>query len=136
MDIRNCRNCGNIFNYVTGPIICPACRESLEAKFQEVKAYIQENPGVSIQRVSEECDVDVSLIKQWLRDERLEMAENSAIYLNCENCDAPIRSGKYCDKCKAQLVSGFKNAMNRSKPEDPGRHKPDKGHSAKMRFLS
>lgn len=137
MDIRNCRNCGNIFNYVRGPIICPACRESLEAKFREVKVYIQENPGVNIQNVSEKCDVEVSLIKQWLREERLEMAEGSSIYLDCENCGTPIRSGKYCDKCKAQMVSGFKNVMRSSAPDTSGKNRTDsKAQSAKMRFLS
>ncbi|MCM1568155.1 MAG: flagellar protein [Roseburia sp.] len=137
MDIRNCRNCGNIFNYVRGPIICPACRESLEAKFQEVKTYIQEHPGVSMHVVSEECDVETSLIRQWLREERLEMAEDSAVYLDCESCGAPIRSGKYCEKCKANLLSGLKNAMHQPESKKPDRPKPDnKSQSAKMRFLS
>ena len=76
MDIRNCRNCGNIFNYLSGPIVCPACKESLEAKFQEVKLYIEEHPGVGIKQVSDACDVETSQIQQWLREERLEVAEN------------------------------------------------------------
>jgi len=25
--------CGHIFNYVAGPILCPHCREKMEAKF-------------------------------------------------------------------------------------------------------
>ena len=49
--------CGHIFNYVAGPFLCPHCREKMEAKFQEVKEYIRNNPGVSIQDVSENCDV-------------------------------------------------------------------------------
>ena len=32
MNVRNCRKCGAIFNYVMGPIMCPACRDALEAK--------------------------------------------------------------------------------------------------------
>ena len=42
--------CGHIFNYVAGPILCPHCREKMEAKFQEVKEYIRANPGVEIGR--------------------------------------------------------------------------------------
>ena len=37
--------CGHIFNYVAGPFLCPHCREKMEAKFQEVKEYIRNNPG-------------------------------------------------------------------------------------------
>ena len=89
MNIRNCRMCGHIFNYVAGPFLCPHCREKMEAKFQEVKEYIRNNPGVSIQDVSENCDVEPSQIQQWLREERLELTEGSSILLNCEKCGAP-----------------------------------------------
>ena len=76
--------CGHIFNYVAGPFLCPHCREKMEAKFQEVKEYIRNNPGVSIQDVSENCDVEPSQIQQWLREERLELTEGSSILLNCD----------------------------------------------------
>ena len=35
MNVRNCRHCGRIFNYVAGPIMCPACREKMEEKLLE-----------------------------------------------------------------------------------------------------
>lgn len=134
MDIRNCRNCGNIFNYLSGPIVCPACKESLEAKFQEVKLYIEEHPGVGIKQVSDACDVETSQIQQWLREERLEVTENSAIYLNCESCGAPIRSGRYCDKCRNNLTNGFKSVIRSYQPvQEPEKKKPDEKN--KMRFL-
>lgn len=134
MDIRNCRNCGNIFNYTSGAIVCPACRESLEAKFQEVKLYIEEHPGVGIKQVSEACDVETSQIQQWLREERLEVTENSAIYLNCEGCGAPIRSGRYCDRCRNNLTNGFKSVIRSSQPmPEADKRKPDDKN--KMRFL-
>ena len=134
MDIRNCRNCGNIFNYLSGPIVCPACKESLEAKFQEVKLYIEEHPGVGIKQVSDACDAETSQIQQWLREERLEVTENSAIYLNCESCGAPIRSGRYCDKCRNNLTNGFKSVIRSSQPvQELEKKKPDEKN--KMRFL-
>lgn len=135
MDIRNCRNCRSIFNYVVGPIICPACREKLEEEFQTVKKYIQENPKVSIQQVSAECDVDASQIKQWIREERLEIAEGSALLINCEACGTPIRSGRFCDKCKVEMATGFRNAMNADKPKAPEPAVSSSKTSPKMRFL-
>ena len=30
MEVMNCRNCKRLFNYITGPMICPACKDKLE----------------------------------------------------------------------------------------------------------
>ena len=55
MNARNCRKCGKLFNYVSGPPICMACREALEKKFQEVKEYIR----ALFKRVFEEWGFDM-----------------------------------------------------------------------------
>ncbi len=114
--------------------MCQACREGLEAKFQEVKEYIRENPGVGMSEVSEACDVEISVIQQWLREERLEVTESSPIYLNCEGCGSPIRSGRFCEKCKMDVTSGFKQVLSENRPKMVERPKQQKDN-AKMRFL-
>lgn len=134
MDVRTCRVCKRIFNYLSGPNICPGCKESLEAKFQEVKAYIEEHRGAGMQEVSEECDVEVSQIRQWLREERLELMEGSAIMLSCESCGAPIRCGRFCDKCRNALANNFQSLMKGNEPTEPTLYKKNKD-GAKMRFL-
>lgn len=134
MNARNCRKCGRLFNYVSGPPICMACREALEEKFQEVKAYIQDNAHASIPQVAEACDVTQAQIQQWLRDERLELAEGSGIALLCEHCGKPIRSGRFCEKCKnamADRLSGSIHKPAAPKPEP----KKDTHDNPKMRFL-
>ena len=135
MNVRNCRKCGKLFNYVMGPFICPSCRESLEEDFQRVKEYVRANPGATINVVSEVCNVSVSQIHQWLREERLELTEGSAISLACEVCGALIKSGKYCEKCKRELTMGLKEVSRPAAPQvkepapEPGREK------GRMRFL-
>ena len=62
MNVRNCKMCGKIFNYVVGPVICPRCREAREEKFQEVKKYIDEHRGADILEVSEECEDRKSVV--------------------------------------------------------------------------
>lgn len=135
MNVRNCRICGRIFNYLSGPPVCPACREAAEAKFQEVKDYIREHRGVGMSEVAEACDVDPAQIRQWLREDRLEVTEDSAVFLNCESCGAPIRSGKFCDKCKQEMAKGFDQVLKTNRPEPPKPKKSDDSQSAKMRFL-
>jgi hypothetical protein len=107
----------------------------MEKKFQEVKEYIRENPGVGIAEVSEACDVDTAQIRQWLREERLEVTEGSPIYLSCESCGASIRSGKYCDKCKASMANSLKTIVATGRPEKPSQDGPDKT-GPRMRFLN
>lgn len=137
MNIRNCRSCGKIFNYITGAPICPSCRETVEAKFQEVKEYIREHRGAGIAEVAEACEVEVSQIRQWLRDERLEVTEDSALFLNCESCGAPIRCGRFCDKCKSGITKEFKDVLQSGTNHDSKANRTNTGKDggAKMRFL-
>ena len=136
MNIRNCKLCGRIFNYISGPPTCPACRESMEAKFQEVKDYIREHRGVGISEVAEACDVDPAQIRQWLREDRLEVTEDSAVFLNCDSCGAPIRSGKFCEKCKASMTKDFGDVLNAGRPQPQSQPKKSSSDdSARMRFL-
>lgn len=134
MDVRNCRKCGRLFNYAMGPMICPSCRDKIEEKFQEVKAYVFEHKGCSIQEVSEECDVTPQQIKQWLRDERLQFSEESAVMLNCESCGATIRCGRFCDKCKNNMANNLNNVYKKE-PEPAPQKKKDFKDSARMRYL-
>lgn len=135
MNVKNCRTCGKIYNYISGPHMCPACRQGLEDKFQRVKTYIRENPGSGIREVSEACEVETSLINQWLRDERLELSESSSLLLNCESCGQPIRTGRYCDKCKMSMSQTFRSAIRGANPSaDSGSSRPSKDN-ARMRFL-
>ena len=134
MNVKNCRGCGRIFNYITGPFLCQACKEKMEVKFQEVKEYIRENAGVGIKEVAEACEVETSQINQWLREERLELTEGSTIFLSCESCGTQIRSGKYCEQCKYNMTMGFKNILQNKPQEANTGNKIDKDNP-KMRFL-
>lgn len=134
MNVRNCRKCGRLFNYIAGYQMCPACKEALENKFQEVKEYVREHRGASINEVAETCDVEASMIRQWLREERLELAEDSGIMLSCDGCGAMIRSGKFCMKCKNNLANGFNSVLSGREPVEEPLIK-QRSKDARMRFL-
>lgn len=133
MNVKNCKRCKRLFNYVTGPMLCAACREEEEAKFQEVKKYVSENINTDIQTVSEVCDVSVKQIQQWVREERLVFSDDSPMGIACERCGAMIKSGKYCAKCKADLTNVLNSAIGKkgsfTPPPQPQRD------GARMRYL-
>lgn len=135
MDVKNCKKCRRLFNYIGGPAICPQCREELEKKFQEVKKYLFDNRNATIKSVCENCDVEESQIRQWIREERLEFSSGVDIGAFCETCGAPITTGRFCEKCKASMINSLSEAGRRPEAEAP---KPVKTqtHENKMRFLN
>ena len=132
MNVRNCRKCGRIFNYVAGPPICPACREAEEEKFQEVKEYIRENPSQGVTEVAAATDVSPKQIRRWIREERLSFSEESGVGIDCESCGAMIRSGRLCQKCKEKLL-GRMDSLYGSSEESVVTKK--QREAARMRFL-
>ena len=133
MEVKNCRKCRSLFNYIAGPQICPQCREKLEAKFQDVKKYVYENKGASINQIAADCEVDVPQIQQWIREERLVFAEDSPISINCESCGAMIKTGRFCANCKNAMANGLNSTIAR--PQAPTQQASRTKESPKMRFL-
>ena len=117
MEVRNCRSCGRLFNYMGGAPLCPACQKKLEEKFQEVKAFLEENPNSSVETVAEELDVSVKQIRQWIREERLSLSVAGADGIVCETCGKPIRTGRFCEKCKNNMANALAESIH--KPEPP-----------------
>lgn len=134
MDVRNCKECGNLFNFISGPPLCPACLKKIEDKFGQVKEYIYDNPRCGIREVSEANEVPVPIIKKWIREERLSFSPDSMIGLECECCGKTIYTGRYCDACKGKVTQRLESAYK--KPEPAPAPKSQSDHQNKMRFLN
>ncbi|MCT4596756.1 MAG: flagellar protein [Vallitalea sp.] len=113
MDIRNCVKCGKIYNYINGIPMCPTCKSHLEDQFQVTKKYIRDNPSATIVQISEECEVPIKLIHQWIREERLIFSKDSQIGIECEICGSSIRTGRFCDVCKHDLHNNLDDALKK-----------------------
>ena len=111
MNIRTCVKCRRLFNYVMGPSFCPDCRSKEEDKFQEVKKFVQEHGRASMKEVAEACDVSMKQIQQWLRDDRLMLADDSPLAIECERCGRMIRGGKFCPACSNEMAAKLQAAM-------------------------
>ncbi|MCR4999607.1 MAG: flagellar protein [Lachnospiraceae bacterium] len=131
MEVKACRSCKRLFNYMSGPVICPACKDELEKKFYEVKEYIRENPKQGIKEIADACDTTTQQLQQWVREERLEFSADSDITLSCESCGASIRTGRFCDKCKDKMANSM-SALYEKKPEPKIEKKSNDGNH--MRF--
>lgn len=134
MDVRNCKTCGKLYNYVSGmPPLCNSCLKALEEKFAVVKEYIYNHPGAGMQEVSEENDVSTTQLQKWIREERLSFSEDSVVGIECENCGKLIKTGRYCKNCKEKLANNLDSIYRKEEPKIVIKKNP--ADNAKMRFL-
>lgn len=131
MDVRNCKICGNLFNF-TGSPICPACNKKMEEKFSVVKEFIRENPTSSISVVAEETEVPIQQLKRWIREERLSFSKDSGVVIQCEKCGAAILTGRFCKECKRTMTKSLESLY--STAASNVEHKKS-SESARMRFI-
>ena len=107
MEAMNCPRCGKVFVRVIESI-CDACIKKEEHLFERVYDYIKENPDKTIQEVSDECEVSVKRILQYVRDGRIEARGGMHGECTCSKCGKTIISGRMCEKCV--LETNFKIA--------------------------
>ncbi len=115
-------------------MVCPACRDSAEDDFQRVREYVYDHQGVTIQETAIACDVTEKMIRQWLREERLELVHASGEFV-CEVCGRPIINGRYCGICKEKLLSELKSVEHTKKDLQVTLKKEPTDRKDKMRFL-
>lgn len=132
MEISNCKSCGRLFSYIGGQKICVDCKDEIEKKFSEVKRYIQDHNQATMAQIAEDMDVSISQIRQWVREERLYFTQDSPLGIDCEICGKTIKTGRFCNECKANMT----NELNGAYPKEPELEiKKETKDRARMRYL-
>lgn len=114
MEMKNCKKCGRVFASF-GDKICPECKAAEDELFVTVKEYIYDHPHASIKEIAEETQVEEDTILRFLREGRIEVADDSLSTLTCEKCGAPVKSGRYCPECAKKLANSMNAAVALSK---------------------
>ena len=82
---------------------------------------------------SRPIDIDIIFYgSEVIREERLTLSVAGADGVVCEQCGAPICTGRFCDKCKMEMANTFAGAIQKPKPQEPQKAERDKN---RMRFL-
>ena len=135
MEVKVCKMCKKMFQYITGPEICPRCKQQEEEWFQQVKEYLRENPGATLVQVNKETGVSASLIEKFLRQGRLEVSADSPIALTCERCGKKIITGRYCKECSHNISNELHQVKKDLLTAQQTDNKFGAKTGAKMRFL-
>ncbi len=134
---RVCERCGKRDPEYkgVGEYRCAECGYIMYDDFGIVRNYLEAHRGATQSQVSQATGVSMETIRQFLREDRLEIAANSGVYMACEICRAPIRSGKYCESC-AKKVALMKEESKPSalKNQMKGFGSTHRGDSGSMRF--
>ena len=131
-DLRNCRRCGRMYNYIGGAPICLDCKNADEEVFKRIKDYLYQFPGATLSQVALDCDVSVEKIKMFLREGRLEITDGANIILECERCGKSIKTGRFCNECQNQLHNDITGSYVKSEKDEKEIKKPGVG----MRYLN
>lgn len=83
-----------------GEYKCEDCGHVDYDDYGKVRNYIEENPGATSAMASSATGVSQKSIRSMLKEERLEIAANSSVFLKCEICGEKISSGRFCKKCE------------------------------------
>lgn len=115
MDIKSCRFCRKAFRGFSA--LCPTCAEDLDKKYITVRNYLDKDRGANVMAVAKETGVDEKSILFLIREGRIALRGSDGVSINCMKCGTGIMSGRYCDKCKGDLVQELestKSAMESS----------------------
>ncbi|MDR0671486.1 MAG: hypothetical protein LBF64_04155 [Oscillospiraceae bacterium] len=128
MDIRQCRRCRKLFNYV-GHFNCSACVHELDDIFTKVRNYLYDHPQADMASLCEASGAEEEDVLGWLREGRLVLGGDAEAMLVCENCRKPIKTGRYCDTCaaavRAQLAETAENLGGKTRPEEKTAGRPE-----------
>ena len=132
-----CEKCGSMdIDYKgVGEYQCKNCGFLMYDDYGTVRNYIEKNPGVTQTEVSLATGVSKAKIRQMLREEKIEIAPNSLVFLSCEMCGTEIRSGRFCEKCAGIVAAERKKTeANRKSAITGGFAKQKQDTSGAKRF--
>lgn len=102
--LDRCSKCGGDLEYKgIGEFQCVECGNLEYNSYGKVRDYIEKHPGATTDAVSRNTGVSKSRIREFLLEEKIEIAPGSKTFLSCLRCGAEIRSGRLCEKCKKEF---------------------------------
>jgi len=95
----------------------------LDEDFIEIREYLYDNEGASVEEVAEATGVSRKSIMYLLKEERLLVSESSAGsgILRCEACRKPINTGRMCAGCKQEIAKTMQDSISAVKAPLPKR---------------
>ena len=129
MATKLCTNCGMPFTQIRIEEQCVSCTSTGDAIFRRIREYLYEHQGASASELVSVLGVSMKSIRQFLREERLEVVGDGYSGLRCDKCGVAIKTGRYCETCgreednrqKAEAAAAAFNGVKLKHPVVKGR---------------
>ena len=124
-EYKYCKLCKKALPLSYQKDFCPACEEI--RLFDDVREFVRSN-DVNEYQVAEYFDIPVRIIKQWIKEGRIEYKERTTgnvMSSYCSRCGVPVNFGSLCPKC-LRLLNGEGRGYGKIESSE---------EAAKMRFL-
>lgn len=128
-------NEGTLVYKGVGEYQCENCMAIEYDDYGKVRKYIEEHRGATVRDIEQATGIRQRTVMQLLKDDRIEVAQNSKLFLHCEICGQDIRSGSICNRCEAEKQRNIQNnekAFRKSSVKGYGMGM--KGESGQRRF--
>lgn len=132
-----CQECGGVMVFKgVGEYKCEDCGNLEYDDYGKVRNYVEQHPGTTSAQASAATGVTQKSIRVMLKEERLEIAANSAAFLKCESCGTKIRSGRFCKKCEVTYHRSIEEQARANRNADFSGYSTErqKGESGAKRF--
>ncbi|NLL80524.1 MAG: hypothetical protein GX234_12220 [Clostridiales bacterium] len=133
-----CNVCGGRMIYKgVGEYQCEKCANLDYDDYGKVRAYIETHPN---QRTMQDIEIHTGVprktIRQMLKEERIEIAKDSTVFIQCEICRKSIRSGRYCEECakKVRIQEAAQKAQKNHHKSMQGFGQHNKAQEGEKRF--
>ena len=126
MELSNCPRCGRLFAKAFRDL-CPACLKEIEQEYERCVAYLREKRQAAMQELSEETEVSVRQITQFIKEGRISVYQAPNLTYECELCGSPIREGHMCESCRTRLIRDMNEARQETSAVG---EKPSSGNRA------
>ena len=105
-----CERCHGKMVYVAGgQYKCENCDTVGYDDFGKVKKFLEEYGRAPASVIAQATGVKEPVIRNLLKEGRIQIAPDSKMFLKCEKCGADIRFGRYCESCIQKAAGRLKN---------------------------
>lgn len=111
--VAKCPKCGSKYNgEETSTFHCSNCGYEEPTNFGIVREYLNEHGNASAITISRDTNIPIGEINSFLRNGKLEIPENSDVFIRCKRCGIEIRYGSYCPECAQELAKELQGAFD------------------------
>ncbi|GMU92677.1 MAG: hypothetical protein AMXMBFR4_17350 [Candidatus Hydrogenedentota bacterium] len=103
MALASCKRCRRLYEKIRKPI-CPACEQTEENEFLEVRKYVADHPKQNAEQVAEGTGIDIEVVLRCIEEGIIE-SEARGAEVRCGRCGAPAISvsKRLCQPCLEKL---------------------------------